>query len=66
MLILAILLDLKFKQGDVTAAFLHGGLGEDEKVYVKMPLGFRKAGKVLKLNKTLYGLCQSPCVFWKT
>jgi hypothetical protein len=65
MLILEILLDLKSKQGDVTAAFLHGELGEDEKVYVKMPLGFRKAGKVLKLNKTLYGLRQSPRVFWK-
>ncbi len=51
MLILEILLDLKSKQGDVTAAFLHGELGEDEKVYVEMPLGFRKAGKVLKLNK---------------
>ena len=51
MLILEILLDLKSKQGDVTAAFLCGELGDDEKVYVVMPLGFRKAGKVLKLNK---------------
>ncbi len=65
MLILEILLDLTSKQGDVTAAFLHGKLGEDKKVYVKMPLGFRKAGTVLKINKTLYGLCQSPCAFWK-
>ena len=40
-------------------------IGEDEKVYGEMPLGFRKAGKVLKLNKTLYGLRQSPRVFWK-
>ena len=34
-------------------------------VYVEMPLGFRKVGKVLKLNKTFHGLHQSPCVFWK-
>ena len=65
MLILEILLNLKSKQGDVTAAFLHAKLGEDEKVYVEMPLGFRKQGKVLKLNKTLYGLRQLPRMFWK-
>ena len=63
--ILEILLDLKSKQRDVTAAFLHGKLGEDERVYVKMPLVLRKERKVLKLNKTLYGLRQSPRVFWK-
>jgi hypothetical protein len=65
MLILEVLLDLKSKQGDVTVAFLHGELGENEKVYVEMPLGFRKPGKVLKLKKTLYGLGQSPRAFWK-
>ena len=65
MLILEILLNLKSKQGDVTAAFLHADLGEDEKVYVEMPLGFRKKGKVLSLKKTLYGLRQSPREFWK-
>ena len=65
MLILEILLNLKSKQGDVTAAFLHADLGEDKKVYVKMPLGFRKKGKVLSLKKTLYGPRQSPREFWK-
>ena len=30
-----------------------------------MPQGFRKNGKVLKLKKTLYGLKQSPRMFWK-
>ncbi len=65
MLILEVLLDLKSKQGDVTAAFLHADLGKEEKVYVRMPMGFRKQGKVLKLKKTLYGLRQSPRAFWK-
>ena len=65
MLILEILLNLKSKQGDVTAAFLHAELEEGEKVYVAMPQGFKKAGKVLKLKRTLYGLCQSPRAFWK-
>ena len=65
MLILEILLQLKSKQGDVTAAFVHANLEENEKVYVRMPLGFRQQGKVLKLKKTLYGLRQSPRSFWK-
>ena len=65
MLILEILLKLKSKQGDVTAAFLHADVGEDEKIYAKVSFGFRKNGKVLKLNKTLYGLRQSPRMFWK-
>ena len=65
MLILEVLLDLKSKQGDVTADFLHADLDEEEEVYVRMPRGFRKQGKVLKLKKTLYGLRQSPRAFWK-
>ena len=54
MLILETLLDLNSMQGDVTAAFLHADVGKDEKVYVWMPNGFSKKGKVLKLKKTLY------------
>ena len=70
MFILEVILGLKSKQGDVTCAFLHADLPPDEAVYVEMPLGFNvksKNGKkqVLKLNKTLYGLRQSPRAFWK-
>jgi hypothetical protein len=70
MFILEVLLGLKSKQGDVTCGFLHADLEPDEIVYVAMPLGFNtksKNGKrqVLKLNKTLYGLRQSPRAFWK-
>ena len=65
MLILEILLKLKSKQGDVTAAFLHADLNKDEKVYVEMPLGFRKKGKCLKSKKTIYGSRQIPREFWK-
>ncbi len=68
MFILEILLGLKSKQGDVTCAFLHADLAPDETVYVDMPLGFNTKSKnrkrqVLKLNKTLYGLRQSPREF---
>lgn len=70
MLVLEVLLGLKSKQGDVTCAFLHADLDENEKVYVEMPQGFKQRGKngnykVLKLKKTLYGLRQSPREFWK-
>jgi hypothetical protein len=65
MLILEVLLGLKSKQGDVMAAFFHALLGPNKHIYCEMPLGFRIPGKVLKLKKTLYGLCQSPRAFWK-
>ena len=65
MLILEVLLGLKYNQGDVTATFLHADSGKDEKVFVEIPQGFEFKGKngrtkVLKLFKTLYGLCQIP------
>ncbi len=68
MFIWEVLLGLKSKQGDVTCAFLHADLAPDETVYVAMPLSVNtksKNGKcqVLKLNKTLYGLRQSPRAF---
>jgi hypothetical protein len=71
MFVLEILLGLKSMQGNVTCAFLHGDLEENEKVYNNMPMGFAqydKNGKkkCLKLKKTLYGLRQSPRAFWKT
>ncbi len=45
-------------------------LGEDAKVYVEMPLGFKQHSsngkfKVLRLKETFYGLRQSPHAFWK-
>ena len=65
MLILEVLLGLKSKQGDVTAAFLHAKLDKGEKVYIEMPRGFRQEGKCLLLKRTLCGLRQSPRAFWK-
>jgi hypothetical protein len=64
MLILEVLLNLKSKQGDITAAFVHANVEEGENIYVEMPCSFKQKGKVLKLKKTLYGLCQSLRAFW--
>ncbi len=70
MFVLEVLLGLKLLQGNVTCAFLHTDLEENEKVYIDMPMGFAEYGKngkkmCLKLKKTLYGLPQSPRAFWK-
>ena len=53
--------DMELVQMDVKTAFLHGDL--EEEIYVTQPDGFTVAGKenwVCKLNKSLYGLKQSP------
>ena len=70
MLILEILLVLKSKQGEVTAAFLYAEISEGEKVYVNMPQGFEQFSKdgrkkCLRLKRTLYGLHQLHRAFWK-
>ena len=53
--------DLKIHQMDVSTAFLNGEL--NELVYMKQPQGFVESGKenvVCKLNRSIYGLKQSP------
>jgi len=50
----------------VKTAFLHSDL--EEEIYMTQPLGFRGAGKeifVCKLQKSLYGLKQSPRQWYK-
>ena len=63
---LAVQYGLNLHQVDVTTAFLNGEL--EEEVYVKQPEGFIAEGKknlVCKLNKSSYGLKQSPTC-WNT
>jgi hypothetical protein len=78
MLILSVILNLSTRQADYTAAFVHAPIDRDpnydsltpeqqrrQGVYVEMPRGFSKPGKVLRLKKSLYGLKQSPRNFFQ-
>lgn len=50
---------LKLKQFDVKTAFLYGKLNDE--IYMTQPDGFNDgSGRVCKLNKSIYGLKQSP------
>lgn len=65
MFVLQCLLNLESVSADVSCAFLHGTLPANEEIFVEMPRGFVKPGKVLKLKKSLYGLRQAPRCFWQ-
>ncbi|KAJ3455051.1 hypothetical protein MRS44_013651 [Fusarium solani] len=50
-------------QYDVVNAFVNAELKQD--VYMRMPPGYRRPGLILKLQKALYGLRQSPLLWQK-
>ena len=54
-------LNLETLQLDAVNAFVHINL--DETVIMRMPPRYLQSGKVLKLNKTLYGLRRSPLLW---
>jgi hypothetical protein len=63
LLTMSIVMGLATKQVDYTNAFAQADLLSSEHVYVEIPKGFEpdcEGDKVLKLNKSLYGLHQSP------
>lgn len=64
MLILTLILGLKTKQIDFSNAFAQADL--EKPVFVSLPRGFEAEGPdmVLKLNKSLYGMCDAPKIFY--
>ena len=66
LLAMVALFDLELEQLDVKTAFLHGEL--EETIYMHQPKGYVIQGKedhVCLLNKSLYGLKQSPRQWYK-
>ena len=66
LLSLVVAFDLEVEQMDVKTTFLHGDL--DEYIYMKQPEGFIvKDTKelVCKIKKSLYGLKQSPRMWYQ-
>ena len=75
LLVFSLLLELKTKQVDYTAAFVQAPIDTD--VFISLPRGWRmlnrrldpdshfKEDHVLKLNRSVYGLCQSPKNFFQ-
>ena len=55
--------DLELIQYDAVNAFVNAQLNEE--VYMRMPPGHRRQGTVLRLNKALYGLRNSPLLWHK-
>jgi len=55
--------NLELKQYDAVNAFVNAKL--DEPVYMRMPVGYGKPDIVLKLHRALYGLCQSPLLWYR-
>jgi hypothetical protein len=61
-----LLFDFEVEKMDVKKTFLHGDL--EEEIYMKQPEGFAVKGKkelVCRLKKSLYGLKQSPRMWYK-
>ena len=61
---IAVVNDWELEQMDVVTAFLCGYV--DEEIYVELPGGFGKPGKVCRLRKALYELKQFSRVWYNT
>ena len=55
--------NLELKQYDAVNAFVNAQL--EDTIYMRMPPGYKNPGKILRLQKALYGLRQSPLLWQK-
>lgn len=58
LLAVAAINNMKIGQFDIKTAFLNGELEED--IYMELPEGTGEEGRIVKLQRSLYGLKQSP------
>ena len=61
-------LDWEAKQADAVNAFLNSDMPLEAPVYVQQPHGYKAPGdtRVCKLDKALYGMCDSPLLWYET
>lgn len=57
--------DLEIDQYDVVGAFLNASREHQPTVICDLPEGYRQAGKCVKLNRALYGLKDSPLLWYE-
>ena len=57
--------DLEIMQYDVVGAFLNAMITKDNPVICDLPDGFKKPGICVKLNRALYGLRDSPLLWYE-
>ena len=66
MMIMAAKQKMHTAQADITAAFVHAPLAENEHIYVEQPKGFATdKSLVLKLNRSVYGIRQASRNFFQ-
>ena len=65
MMAIAAHFDLEVKQLDVAQAFLNADRPEGDPVVCELPDGFRKPGMCVELRKALYGLVDSPLLWYR-
>jgi len=68
LLALAASLGMELSTMDISSAFLIENLGDGEDIYVRLPTEYTKQKGmgnevIVKLNKSVYGLCQAPRIF---
>ncbi|SGZ29601.1 BQ5605_C051g12552 [Microbotryum silenes-dioicae] len=63
LVVIAVLRGYKIKQADVNKAYLHGKL--DQPLYIQPPQGINLPGKILKLERSIYGLKQAGRIWIK-
>ena len=64
LLALAARLDLNVSSMDIAKAFVTESIPDDmEDVYMRLPIAHTKVERIVKLLKSLYGLCEAPRIF---
>jgi hypothetical protein len=65
MMAIAAEFDLEIRQLDVAGAFLYASREDQPSVLCELPDGFTKPGKCVRLKRALYGLRDSPILWYK-